>query len=842
MRETAYSLPRAVGLAMVVLVCLSTAPTVHGQAGITSVLNLHFTSHAALQNGVAQVPMTFTLYYGNYENPGGYLAFGVYVSGTSNLVNGSATSTPDPCQSLAGTPYQNAAVCAIVAGTASGSESASATLMLNQAQQYSLSLVTFVWDSMNLQSGNRVPGSTSESDFTVTVTGQATSTTSTSTSPMTGTTPMVTIGQGASLVLGQPDFTTSTHETTQTGLWTPLGVVFDSHGNLWVADANNNRVLEFTCTATSNCVNVNGAALVLGQSGFTTGNTATSQTGLWGPAGVVFDSHGNLWVADFDNDRVLEYTCTATSSCTNGNAAALVLGQSSFTTRNYVTSQTGLADPQGVGFDSQGNLWVADALNNRTLEYTCTATSSCVNGNSAALVLGQPDFTTNKGTTTQTGLSRPTSLVFDSHGNLWIADRGNNRVLEYASAGTTTSTQTSQLPSLAVTATVTMGSGPWGVAYDSGKGEVFVTNMGGGTVSVISDASNAVIATVTVGNGPIAVAYDSGKGEVFVTNRYSDSVSVISDASNTAVATVTGLGAPVGVAYDHATGEVFVANNGGNSVSVISDASNSIVATITGLSGPTGAAFDSRKGNLFVQNSGSGTVSVISDDTNAIVATVTGLTAGIGVGMTYDPGKGEVFVTQGNSNSVSVISDTSNTVTATVTGLNNPSDLTYDSRDGEIFVTNNGGNSASAISDASNTVIATVQVGNGPRALAYDSALGEVFVANNGSGTVSVITLPTQASLSSTTSAAQTSVMSSSTLSSILGLSGIMDLRSQATLLLIGVIIILVVLLAAVILRRRKPSAPAPGTRTIAEVMYCRECGRKIPRDSKFCKECGAKL
>jgi DNA-binding beta-propeller fold protein YncE len=50
-------------------------------------------------------------------------------------------------------------------------------------------------------------------------------------------------------------------------------------------------------------------------------------------------------------------------------------------------------------------------------------------------------------------------------------------------------------------------------------------------VSVISDVTNAVVATITVGSGPLGVAYDGGKGEIFVANSGSNTVSVISDGS-----------------------------------------------------------------------------------------------------------------------------------------------------------------------------------------------------------------------------------------------------------------------------------------------------------------------
>src|SRR2546422_11739630 len=82
-----------------------------------------------------------------------------------------------------------------------------------------------------------------------------------------------------------------------------------------------------------------------------------------------------------------------------------------------------------------------------------------------------------------------------------------------------------------VAATIPVASFPAEVAYDSGKGEVFVTNYVDDTVSVISDVTNTVVATVSVGRCPWGVAYDSGKGEVFVTNHIVETVSVISDVT-----------------------------------------------------------------------------------------------------------------------------------------------------------------------------------------------------------------------------------------------------------------------------------------------------------------------
>jgi len=67
-----------------------------------------------------------------------------------------------------------------------------------------------------------------------------------------------------------------------------------------------------------------------------------------------------------------------------------------------------------------------------------------------------------------------------------------------------------------VVATIPVGRQPMGIAYDSGKREIFVTNYGSDTVSVISDSDYSIVATIPVGRQPSALAYDSRKGEMYV--------------------------------------------------------------------------------------------------------------------------------------------------------------------------------------------------------------------------------------------------------------------------------------------------------------------------------------
>ncbi|MDE1764930.1 MAG: DUF839 domain-containing protein, partial [Thaumarchaeota archaeon] len=134
-------------------------------------------------------------------------------------------------------------------------------------------------------------------------------------------------GQSAATVLGQPDFTSKGEkDTAQNTLNSPQGNVFDSSGNLWVADTENNRVLMYSKTN----LGTNGAAatVVLGQNSFTSKSNDEDQlsaSSLNNPDGITFDSAGNLWVADMKNNRVLMYS--KTNLGTNGAAATVVLGQ-----------------------------------------------------------------------------------------------------------------------------------------------------------------------------------------------------------------------------------------------------------------------------------------------------------------------------------------------------------------------------------------------------------------------------------------------------------------------------------------------------------------------------------
>jgi sugar lactone lactonase YvrE len=246
-------------------------------------------------------------------------------------------------------------------------------------------------------------------------------------------------GGAADLVIGQPDFESGACNQNNSNpsaatLCFPLGVAVDTGGNLYVADSVNSRVVEYNtpfagCGGSFPCVG-GSAQLVFGQGGNFA--TDTCDGGGQGPATLCFpnavavDGLGNVYVADQDDNRVLEYNTPLTSGTTSPTAH-LVFGQGgNFASFNCHLGMTGLCGPDGLAVDSSGNLYVADAGNNRVIEYNSPLTNS-----TADLVLGQSDFASSNCGVTASTLCAPYGVTLDSSGDLYVADYTNNRVLEY---------------------------------------------------------------------------------------------------------------------------------------------------------------------------------------------------------------------------------------------------------------------------------------------------------------------------------------------------------------------------------------------------------------------------
>ena len=233
------------------------------------------------------------------------------------------------------------------------------------------------------------------------------------------------------------------------------------------------------------------------------------------------------------------------------------------TPNTFFNLGSGLNQPSGVAVDGSGDLFIADSGNNRVVEVKADGTQ----------------------VTVASGLNQPFGVAVDGSGDLFIADTGNSRVMK-VTAGIPVMVSpdpTSISVSAAVaaplygqfetfTATVTTLSGATPAATD-------------GTVSFYDGAT--LLGTATLAGSPATASFTTAAlagGSHTITARYSGdsnfvaSASGVQPASVQAVVPAVGLSHPLGVAVD-SSGDVFIVDAGnGRVVEVKADGTQTTVA------------------------------------------------------------------------------------------------------------------------------------------------------------------------------------------------------------------------------------------------------------------------
>jgi sugar lactone lactonase YvrE len=210
-------------------------------------------------------------------------------------------------------------------------------------------------------------------------------------------------GAAADGVLGQPDFTTSAAGSGNNGLQLPTGVTVSANGALYVTCYLGRRVMRFDHAAS---LGVNAPAnVVLGQPDFTTTSSGTTAVNMSRPYGAWITPDDSLWVTDSLNNRVSRFNNA--SSKPSGAAADGVLGQPDFTTFLATTTRRGMNYPTSKPFvDGNGSLWIADRNNHRVLRFSPDATPPLLTVTAPAKMTKKLKLTI-KGTATDTyGISK----------------------------------------------------------------------------------------------------------------------------------------------------------------------------------------------------------------------------------------------------------------------------------------------------------------------------------------------------------------------------------------------------------------------------------------------------
>jgi Bacterial Ig-like domain (group 3)/NHL repeat len=268
----------------------------------------------------------------------------------------------------------------------------------------------------------------------------------------------------------------------------PSAVAYDASGNLYLADAQNNVVREILKSGQITTIAGSGVE------GYGGDNAAATSAYLDTPTGVAVDGSGNVYIADSHNHRIRKVS-GGTITTIAGTGAAGYSGDGGAATAAQ------LSLPTAVAVDSSSNLYIADTNNQRIREITGT-TITTIAGDGEELYAG------DGAAATSAVLDLPTGVAVDATGNVYIADRHNQRVRMISVGGTISTLAGSGAASFSgdgASATDATLFRPSSVSID-GVGNINIADTGN---QRIRQVSGGTIATV-VGNGQQGFGGDTG--------------------------------------------------------------------------------------------------------------------------------------------------------------------------------------------------------------------------------------------------------------------------------------------------------------------------------------------
>lgn len=395
--------------------------------------------------------------------------------------------------------------------------------------------------------------------------------------------------------------------TTNGKFLEPRGIAIDAKGDLWIADSANHRVQELSeagefirAVGTGGTGQLNlPVAVAVGPSGDVwvadreadslfeydqaggfvrqVGATGSGPGQLSEPAGIAVDSQGVVWVTEIGNQRIQAFDEAGDYVTRVGSAGS-------------GSGQLNLSSIAGIEVDGQGRLSVADTENNRVQRWQVpgllTEYASSFESSFGA-------FGTEGGQ-----LKHPADVAEDAQGNLWIADKTNNRVEELDSVGSFVltfgrSVNRTKLEAGAPEAeqrVCTAASGDVcrnGVSGSSNgdlsspsalaiapNGDIWVTSLAGNRIDVFHPSGEWVrrVGSTGIGNGqlrePRGIAIDS-KGNVWVADTTNHRLEEFNEKGEfLRVAGITSPGlleTPMAVTVDSAD-DVLVADYGSDQV------------------------------------------------------------------------------------------------------------------------------------------------------------------------------------------------------------------------------------------------------------------------------------
>ncbi len=377
--------------------------------------------------------------------------------------------------------------------------------------------------------------------------------------------------------------------TLEAGASCQITITFAPHGvgpksaGLLVSDNTSlpNESVNMTGTGTGGILQVNPGNLKTiagnGTAGYSGDGGAATAAELNDPDGVAFDAQGNMYIADVLNSVIRKVDTSGNISTVAGN------GTAGFSGDGGPATAAELKGPFGVTPDSAGNLYIQDTLNARIRKVDPTGTITTIAGN------GTPGYSGDGGPATAAELSLNQGARFDASGNLFVADCGNGAVRKIDTAGIITTVAgngTDGFSGDGGPATAAQLSCPSGVAIDT-AGDLFIADYLNNRIRKV-DAATGIITTIA-GNGTPGFTGDGGPALSAEINLPND------------------------VELD-AAGDIYIADSGNNRLREINTAG--VISTVVGglnnagsagINAPSALAMD-KAGNLYFSDAGNNAV------------------------------------------------------------------------------------------------------------------------------------------------------------------------------------------------------------------------------------------
>ena len=497
-----------------------------------------------------------------------------------------------------------------------------------------------------------------------------------------------------------------------------------------------------------------GGATGIGFGGYTGDGGPATAAEINYPEGIAVDVNGNLFISDAQNYCIRK---VSTSGIITTYAGTGVFGYSG---DGGPATAARINNPAGLAIDLSGNLYIADQNNNNIRKVTPSGIISTICG---GVISG--GFSGDGGPATAAALSGPNDVAVDNTGNIYIADRGNNRVRKIFTSGIITTIGGNGAAGFSGDggqATAAGFQGPEGITVNN-NGEVYLAAN-----SRIRKISSTGIITTVAGNGSYGSGGDGGQataanisfpfdvaidvsGNMYIADGVNYNIRKVTPAG--IISTITGngfsgyagdggvataaiLSTPVGLATD-ITGNIYITDRGNNRIRKITIGSpplSAIIGASTVIIGSSVTLIDTTSGGTWSSSStgvatinSAGVVTGVSAGTSIISYSVTN---SCGTTIVTHP---LVVTTLASCNIITTIAGNGTAgysgdgTSATSSKLNNPKGVAVD-RNGNIYISDQVNNRIRRVSTSG---IITTVAGNGTAGFSGDGGMASAAQLNS---------------------------------------------------------------------------------------------------------------